>query len=285
MSGKDIVIRKMHTSDLPSLMQIKNAENWNQTEEDWLFLMEHFPEYCLVALDEEKVVGTITSTNFKNQVAWIGMMLVSKPYRGRGISKLLMTTMINTLQDCESIKLDATPAGAHVYTKLGFQDEYEIFRMTHTRERNTDEPENSLVRKIDVESLESIFTMDQKVFGTDRSVLLTYLLEQGANVNGCISKNGQVNGFLLTRLGTDFTQLGPIIAESSDAPIQLIESALAKLKGPIVVDVLADKKALVNWLEGAGFTIQRSFTRMFIKGNPYPGHLDRHFAIAGPEFG
>ncbi|MEQ9220505.1 MAG: GNAT family N-acetyltransferase [Cyclobacteriaceae bacterium] len=285
MSGKDIAIRKMRPSDLPSLMLIKNAENWNQTEEDWLFLMEHFPEYCLVALDEEKVVGTITSTNFKNQVAWIGMMLVSKLYRGKGISKLLMTTMINTLQDCESIKLDATPAGAHVYTKLGFQDEYEIFRMTRAGERNIDEPENSLVREIDVESLDSFFAMDQKVFGTDRSGLLKYLLEQGANVNGCISKNGQVNGFLLTRPGTNFTQLGPIIAESSDASIHLIASALTKLKGPIVVDVLADKTSLIKWLEQIGFKTQRSFTRMFLKGNPYPGQLDRHFAIAGPEFG
>ncbi len=285
MPDKDIAIRQMHPSDLPFLMQIKNDENWNQTENDWLFLMEYFPEYCLVALDEEKVVGTITSTNFKNQVAWIGMMLVSKPYRGRGISKLLMTTIINTLQDCESIKLDATPAGAHVYTKLGFQDEYEIFRMTRAGERNIDEPKNTLVRKIDEESLKSIFAMDQTVFGTDRSGLLKYLLEQGANVNGCISKNGQVNGYLLTRPGTNFTQLGPIIAESSDAPIQLIESALAKLKGPIVIDVLADKTSLIEWLEQIGFKTQRSFTRMFLKGNPYPGQLDRHFAVAGPEFG
>ena len=281
----DILIRQMHPSDLPSLMQIKNAENWNQTENDWLFLMEQFPQYCLVALDGENVVGTITSTNFKNQVAWIGMMLVSKLYRGQGISKLLMTTMIESLKDCESIKLDATPAGAHVYTKLGFQDEYEIFRMTHTGERNIDEPENTIVREIDEEALLSIFAMDQKVFGTDRSGLLTYLLKQGANVNGCISKNGRVNGYLLTRPGTNFTQMGPVIAKSSDVAIRLVENAMTKIHGSMVIDVLADKKGLVGWLEEAGFTTQRSFTRMYLKGNPYPGEAVNHFAIAGPEFG
>lgn len=275
----------MHPSDLPSLMQIKNAENWNQTENDWLFLMEQFPQYCLVALDGENVVGTITSTNFKNQVAWIGMMLVSKLYRGHGISKLLMTTMIESLKDCESIKLDATPAGAHVYTKLGFQDEYEIFRMTHTGERNMDEPGNTMVRQIDEERLSSLFAMDQKVFGTDRSGLLKYLLEQGANVNGYISKNGKVDGYLLTRPGTNFTQMGPVIAESSDDAIQLVEDAMTKINGSMVIDVLADKKGLVGWLEEAGFTTQRSFTRMYLKGNPYPGEAKKHFAIAGPEFG
>ncbi len=275
----------MHPSDLPSLMQIKNAENWNQTENDWLFLMGQFPQYCLVALDGAKVVGTITSTNFKNQVAWIGMMLVSKPYRGKGISKLLMTTMIESLKDCESIKLDATPAGAHVYTKLGFQDEYEIFRMMHTEERNMDEPENTIVREIDEEALSSLFAIDQKVFGADRSGLLKYLLEQGANVNGCISKNGKADGYLLTRPGTNFTQMGPVIAKSSDAAIRLVENAMTKVHGSMVIDVLADKKGLVGWLEEAGFTTQRSFTRMYLKGNPYPGETEKHFAIAGPEFG
>tara|TARA_Y100001980_G_C14556854_1_gene351429 strand:+ start:42905 stop:43762 length:858 start_codon:yes stop_codon:yes gene_type:complete len=285
MSGKDILIRQMHPSDLPTLMQIKNDENWNQTENDWLFLMEQFPQYCLVALDGENVVGSITSTNFKNQVAWIGMMLVSKLYRGKGISKLLMTTMIESLKDCESIKLDATPAGAHVYTKLGFQDEYEIFRMTHTGERNMDEPENTMVREIDDVALSSIFALDQKVFGTDRSGLLKYLLEQGANVNGCISKNGKVDGYLLTRPGTNFTQMGPVIAESSDGAIRLVENAMTKIHGSMVIDVLADKKGLVGWLEEAGFSTQRSFTRMYLKGNPYPGQTTSHFAIAGPEFG
>ena len=285
MQCKDILIRQMHPSDLPSLMQIKNAENWNQTENDWLFLMEQFPPYCLVALDGENVIGTITSTNFKNQVAWIGMMLVSKLYRGQGISKLLMTTMIESLKDCESIKLDATPAGAHVYTKLGFQDEYEIFRMTHTGEKNIDEPENTMAREIDEEALSSLFAMDRKVFGTDRIGLLKYLLEQGANVNGYISKNGKVDGYLLTRPGTNFTQMGPVIADSSDDAIQLVEHILTKINGSMVIDVLADKISLVNWLEEAGFTTQRSFTRMYLKGNPYPGKTVNHFAIAGPEFG
>ena len=71
----------MRATDLEALMQIKNDENWNQTEEDWLFLIKSNPKYCLVAVSENRVIGTVTAIDYHQELAWIGMMLVSKKYR------------------------------------------------------------------------------------------------------------------------------------------------------------------------------------------------------------
>ena len=85
-----VKIREMKLSDMDSLMRIKNAEGWNQTEKDWELLI-HYPESVnLVAVHDNRILGTVTAINYAHRVAWIGMMLVDKDFRGRGISKLLL---------------------------------------------------------------------------------------------------------------------------------------------------------------------------------------------------
>ena len=74
----------MVPQDVPSAMELKEAEHWNQTEEDWNFLLKLNPDLCWVATADEKVVGTVTAINYNNHLSWVGMMLVSKQHRGRG---------------------------------------------------------------------------------------------------------------------------------------------------------------------------------------------------------
>ena len=99
--------REMELSDMDSLMKLKNAEGWNQTENDWELLIQYRGSVNLVAVLENQIVGTVTAINYANTVAWIGMMLVDKEFRGRGIGKLLLNEAILKLKNCASIKLDA----------------------------------------------------------------------------------------------------------------------------------------------------------------------------------
>ncbi len=131
MKNVTLTIREMFISDLPELMRLKNDEGWNQTEQDWKLLINYKGSVNLVCEMDNKIVGTITAINYANKVAWIGMMLVDKDYRRRGISNTLLQDAIEKLKDCESIKLDATPVGHHVYEKIGFIDEFDINRITN----------------------------------------------------------------------------------------------------------------------------------------------------------
>ena len=131
MSKTDLAVRKMRIADMSELMRLKNDEGWNQTQNDWELLINYKESVNLVAEMDNKIVGTITAINYENKVAWIGMMLVDKDYRRRGISNILLKDVITRLKDCASIKLDATPVGHHVYEKIGFIDEYQIGRITN----------------------------------------------------------------------------------------------------------------------------------------------------------
>src|SRR5690554_4286336 len=123
-----IETRQMVEADLPAAMEIKDAEGWNQTLEDWRFFLTQDSYLCVVATAGQKVVATVTAIGYESKLAWIGMMLVQKDFRGLGVGKLMMENIIKKLKAYPAIKLDATPAGFPLYEKLGFVREYSIFR-------------------------------------------------------------------------------------------------------------------------------------------------------------
>lgn len=285
-----IKTRRMAETDLLPAMEIKNAEGWNQTLEDWRFFLTQNPHLCLVATHRQKVIATVTAVGYESKLAWIGMMLVRKDFRGLGIGKLLMEHILEKSKDFPAIKLDATPAGFPLYEKLGFAREYGIFRsvrpVTFKMGKDTGTSVKLPVRSIQETDFEIINEYDGNVFGVNRSVVLKYLMTQSPE-SAWLAEEGQtVRGYLLGRKGSNYFQLGPLVADSTETAINLLRQALRQHQGQsVVVDLIGDKKDLWNWLQTQGFAGQRELIRMYYKNNPYPEDLSRHFLIAGPELG
>lgn len=53
------------------------------------------PDFYLVAVDENKVVGTLTITRLKNNNSVLRKMFLHKNYRGQGIAQLLLQNIID----------------------------------------------------------------------------------------------------------------------------------------------------------------------------------------------
>ena len=125
-----IEVRPLTVADLPQAIRLKEQENWNQTEADWKRLLEPDSGGCLAACVGERVVGTVTTAMFGADLAWIGMMLVDRDFRRRGIARRLLRLAISRCGEAgiRRIKLDATPAGRPVYESLGFVSETMIER-------------------------------------------------------------------------------------------------------------------------------------------------------------
>ncbi len=274
----------MTAADLPTAMDIKQQEGWNQTTNDWRLLLEDTPGLCLVALHQERVVATVAAIGYEQQLAWIGMMLVQKDYRGLGLAKMLMKGILDRLEGYPIIKLDATPAGFPVYKKMGFEPEYTIYRMV-LRPKQMSTKTGIQRTPIDEAFLSNIIEYDKRTYGVKRQNLLRYLYQQSPDTAMSAGSKESMEGFILGRPGTNYHQLGPLMAESTDIAIDLVSSALQRLDSPVVVDVLQDKTDFINWLLKQGFTIQRELIRMYYKTNPTPGKLPNQFLISGPELG
>jgi GNAT superfamily N-acetyltransferase len=282
-----IAIREMHFDDIDKCMLLSDAEHWNQTETDWKRLIFGSQNNCLVAEIENHIVGTATAMNYSNSVAWIGMVLVDKNYRGRGIANALLLALLNLLKSCKTVKLDATPAGQPVYEKIGFIYEYTIHRMvkssvlSHRTEENMIRPE-----AIQPSDINEITSLDYSVFGAERNYLIASLYNEGSDKAFCIRQDGRITSFLLGRKGRNYFQIGPVAAPGITEAKILILNVLEELSGEqIVVDVPDDKVELIQWLKDAGFILQRQFSRMYLQQNPYAGNVKNNYLICGPEYG
>jgi predicted N-acetyltransferase YhbS len=283
----EIYLRQMKSSDLGALMRLKDAEGWNQTEADWLFFLSHNPELCLVACLRGEVVGSVAAINYGDTVSWVGMMLVRSDVRGQGIAKRLLSTVIEKLETCQVIKLDATPAGQPVYQKLGFVAEFGLLRMTGDKLAGfAREREPAELRRMQSVDLPEVVSLDASVMGTDRPELIQRLFQENPEASWIIRKKDGLAGAALVRRGTRFNHIGPVQATSlTDAKV-IISRLVDQLRvESIVLDVVASQQELVDWLLAAGFVRQRSLTRMFLGNNVSIANANRNFAICGPEFG
>ena len=65
----------------------------------------------MAAFDKEHLLGTVTSTKYAGDLAWIGMMLIHPRFRRLGIGRCLLCRCVEKLRQTsvKTIKLDATP--------------------------------------------------------------------------------------------------------------------------------------------------------------------------------
>lgn len=280
-------LRALCFQDISQAIKLSNAEKWNQTEKDWALLIQDPQNICMAALNGDRIIGTSTAIIYANDLAWIGMVLVEKSHRGKGVSKLLLSNLFEQLKLCRSIKLDATPAGQPVYQQFGFKDEYLVNRMTAVSVTEGSLPDVEFsINPVQFQDIPELVEYDKITFGANRKQLIEYLIKNYPAKGWTLRRNGRIAGFVLGRDGSRFCHIGPVMTSSTEDAKQLLARSFRELKNqPVVIDILDDKKELVTWLNALGFTKQRHFIRMYQNENPYQGTPENQYLICGPEFG
>jgi len=284
---QSFMIRSMLLNDLDQAIRLSYSEGWNQTDKDWKLLLENPLNICLVAEQNTKVAGTATAICYSGKIAWIGMVLVDNSLRGQGVGKMLLTNIIDKLKHIESIKLDATPAGLPLYQKMGFTEEYKVFRMTNTSLNNFSYKEiGKEPEQVCYKNLSEITKLDERIFGAERSYLLQTIFQNYPEKAFFLNLTNKIDGYIFGRDGVKFNYIGPVYAFSDNSARILISKALKSLNNqPVALDIFQDKEDLIKWLESIGFEKQRHFTRMYLKSNTYSGLVQNQYLISGPEFG
>jgi creatinine amidohydrolase/Fe(II)-dependent formamide hydrolase-like protein/GNAT superfamily N-acetyltransferase len=282
-----IAVRPMTARDVGDGMRLARLAGWNQTEDDWRRFFEAPSCTCHAAVHDGRVVGTVTALRYGDDLGWVGMMLVDPAFRRRGIGGLLLRHAVDDLSACRAVKLDATPAGEPLYATLGFVGESRLHRLTHAGLPGLpDGPAVRDIQPVTEENWAGIAALDRSVSGADRGWLLRALADDDPARAFCLVRSGRTEGFCLGRRGTNYHQIGPIVASRAEDAIHLAQAAMHSLAGrPIVLDVPDTQPAFLGWLSDLGFIRQRPFLRMVRAQTPEPIPQDSLFAICGPELG
>ena len=279
-----VEVRLLEEPDIPAALRLKELAQWNQTENDWRRLLRLEPSGCFCATFDGEVVGTATTTSYRSELAWIGMVLVDPKRRQRGIATRLMNAALEYLAKAgvATVKLDATPAGCSLYRKLGFKDESLIERWVGIAGSHKVSCSN-----LDAAVRGEALIFDRQAFGAERSKLLEMLID-----DCCVTPlvtttaDGHLTGYGLAREGSAAVYAGPLLATSTDAATTLLDGLLSQVSGQrVYVDLNRNFTGGRKILTERGFVKQRDLVRMFYGQSSNAGSSPLIFAIAGPELG
>ena len=281
-----MTFRKMEWYDIPAGLSLCRSAGWNQLSRDWEMFLTLDPNGNRVCVDNGNVVGTVTTIRYGHDFAWIGMVLVDPAHQRKGIGLSLLEQAVEILKNENCVKLDATPAGRQVYTKLGFEDEYELSRMSASSVNVQHLVPSPNVTVLSAGNLESLRSFDLEVFGAERMELLSWMLEGAPELALIAREDNKLKGYCFGRPGYRYAHIGPVVAASVEVAKDLVSAALKHCGDkPVVLDVPHHDGTWRGWLESVGFSDLRPFVRMCRGENLSPGVPENQYAILGPEFG
>ena len=165
-----VPLRVMRAGDIPAGLRLCRASGWNQLAPDWERFLAFSPDGCRVALGHSgEVIGSIATLRFGDRFAWIAMVLVDPAHRRAGIGTRLLQEALLLLEDMPAVRLDATPAGFHVYEPAGFREEYPLQRMRRRlfparlirRSKARDDTPSMSMRLMSDGDLDEVFAWDE----------------------------------------------------------------------------------------------------------------------------
>lgn len=253
--------------DIAPFIAMGSAEGWICGEWELKFLLQTFPQGCLVKRDGNEAVGYVTSMRHAES-GWIGNLLVAPQHRRRGIGMELMRGAIDALL-CAGVRtvwLTASAKGVDLYRKLGFVTIDSINRwvgegsMIGTRFSATPIDRN-VIGKVDACG-----------WGDRREALLQVTSRRGRVFCG-------ESSFLCTQHWEGGMQVGPWGALSNEQAAALFELALCSTAEPVFLDVPAGNVAAASLLARKGFSIRGNNLLMYLGAAP-AYHPQNIYALA-----
>ncbi len=279
MDVSELTERRLEAADADRLAALTEEAQWNQTIADWRFILEIGSGWGLWTASGKPVASTLI-VPYPPRFAWISMVLVSAPWRRRGLATRLTRLCLEDLQRRSlAPMLDASEAGHGVYEKLGFKALWTFDRMVAAAPQP---PAPTLpARPLALTDLGTVANFDAKTFGARRDAMLAYCCD-GQPARATILDDG--GGFALGRDGRRSLHIGPVMARDATCAANLVAASLAGTSGPISIDVPTQHAAFRAALADMGFSPQRPFVRMSTAAEDFgdPSHC---YAVAGPEFG
>ncbi len=271
---------------IPLGMQLKSWANWNQVEADWNLLLQQSSGGAFVATFDGESVGTTITINYQAAFYWIGMVLVAPAHRGKGIGTHLLQAALTYARRKGPIMLDATAMGQPLYHSLGFQVAGEVVRMEGKIPTLLPQPTYFEIQNIKQEDLPLLSSYDKRHLQFDRNLLLLDFFHRAPASAFKAVQDETIIGYCLGRAGSQFHQIGPLVADNEEIAIALLAAACRTASNrPLIIDAPTNKKHWVETLRTMGFTIQRSFARMCCGEQYFARQSLKPYAIAGPAFG
>jgi GNAT superfamily N-acetyltransferase len=277
MAGTDQhAIVRLGPGDALAGLALSSEAQWNQNEADWRFFLSGGTVFG-VRDDDGRLIASAALLPYASGNAWVSMVLVTAIWRRRGLATRLVDACLDAAAKQGFVAwLDATPAGAAVYGRLGFTPTLQLRRL---RLDNTAPLKTGAPQALTTGKLEELIARDANAMGFDRNPLMTELCSRSGS-----RLMSNADAVALVRDGRKARHIGPVLASRPDQALALVNEIVRSEARPLLIDAVNERQEFLEGLIDSGWTIERPFQRMrFGQANAQPKEIP--FAVAGPEFG
>ncbi|MHB9860369.1 GNAT family N-acetyltransferase [Streptomyces sp. YIM S03343] len=277
-------IRRLTLRDLADCADLSEDRGWPREEHKWGFLLTAGKGYGI----DDPGGGLVTACVVTEYGPWdrpalgaIGMVLVAARYARQGVGRRLMRHVVTTM-NTTPLTLHATPNGRPLYEEMGFKVSGRA-EMLHGRftPREPGEPGEPgpriATRAANAEDLPTIIRLDEEVFGTDRTHIITRLPAFTDRLL-VAEERGRIIGYAGAWPNMDTQVVGPLIARDTRTAKALIDALAAETERPLRTDIDVRHEELLAWLKERGLA-SAGFNSVMTYGiAELPGDWTRRFA-------
>ncbi|MFD9187806.1 GNAT family N-acetyltransferase [Streptomyces phaeochromogenes] len=271
-------IRRLTPRDLSACADLSENRGWPREEHKWGLLLTAGTGYGIDDPDGGLVTACVVTSygpQDRPALAAIGMVLVAERHARQGVGRRLMRHAVAEL-GTTPVTLHATPYGRPLYEELGFKTtgRAEMVRGHFVPGGSASEV---ATRAATAEDLPAILRLDEEVFGTDRTHMITRL-PAFADQLRVAEEDGRVIGYAAAWPNLDNHVVGPLIARDTETAKALIASLAAHVDGPLRTDIDVRHEELLAWVKERGLA-PTGFNAVMTYGiAELPGDWTRRFA-------
>jgi len=249
-SFDNLLLRDFTEADIVAARRISAAVGWPHRHEDWLFAQRL--GHGLVAERDGAVIGTALAWRYGDAAASLGMVTVAPDHQRRGLGRLLMQRILETLSG-RRVFLHASAAGVPLYRTLGFRTAGAVRQYEGTAfwDGLAALPPAERLRPLSRSDLDAVTALDAKALGAPRQSIVAALIDEARGV--VLDRGGDAIGFaMLRRFGRGHV-IGPVVAPDAVRARALIGHWLGAQQGLFIRIDVPDHAGLNAWLEELGF--------------------------------
>ncbi|MEI4526508.1 GNAT family N-acetyltransferase [Priestia megaterium] len=279
------MIERFSEKDIKDLLVLSKLEKWDYSEAD---LHTIFSSGDVFGHRNEKgnIVSSLAVVLYKNQSAFIGMVIVRRDYRKQGLAWQLMKHCLQTLCPEVNAYLIATKEGEHLYKKAGFKTvDYVSKYISSEYILRAFKASGFYTRSLARRDFKEVVNLDEEAFGDNRKLFLKSRIQQAEKAVVLQNEQNKMTGYGLAVRTPSNIVIGPVVAPNAEAAMLIIDELAKNYKEKLRIDLSSHEETLKKLVENHGFQLQNEPPVMAYGVNPLPARQGNLFAIAAQAFG
>ena len=260
-------------------LELAKEEGWRPGIDDAECFYAADPTGFFVGELDGRKISTVSVVKYENRLAFVGLYIVEKPFRGQGFGLKTFTKGLASVDSSYNMGLDAVVEHSHLYERNGFRRAWTNRRYQIDTSRilaTTNLPPAMItVKPIAEIDIKKVVEYDAKMFGARRhDFLKKWITVPHARGFAAVDSSGELLGYTVIRKiirdGEGY-KIAPLFADGLDTAHSLFRAAaeVAATSTPgdsgVVLDVPVDlNPQAVEMVEKLGgvqvFTTHRMYT-------------------------